>query len=231
MMNKGQKYGVYLISKSLSSDEASDEQVMLFKQLLQTCGYEVTELTAIEQLEQTSNQDLIFYDAALADEKLGAFYRYQGYARWILFNLQPGDIDECEAIIAGVEGTFYTSDTPELLLKGVRRLAKMDVWFKRNSINEALRRLRQQTRKASAAINRPQELSKSMVHPKLTKREVTIIELVAQGSQNQEIADQLHISVNTVKTHIYSIFRKTHSRNRIELLSWSQQFVSDYSRV
>jgi len=229
MLSKNQKFGVYLISKSLSSDEASDEQVILFKHLLQTCGYEITELTSIGQLETTSNQDLIFYDAAKAEEKMEAFYRYQGFARWILFNLEHGDIDECEAIIAGVEGTFYTSDSPELLLKGVRRLAKMDVWFKRNSINEALRRLRQQTRKANAAIARPKELNKMALHPKLTKREVTIIELVAQGSQNQEIADQLHISVNTVKTHIYSIFRKTHSRNRIELLSWSQQFVSEYS--
>ena len=229
MLGNTQKFGVYLISKAISSDEANDEQVVLFKQLLQTCGYQVTELTAIEQLESTSNQDLIFYDASGADEKLEAFYRYKGYARWVLFNLQPGELDECEAIIAGVEGTFYSSDSPELLLKGVRRVAKMDVWFKRTSINEALRRLRQQTRKSAAAISRPKDMCKTAIHPKLTKREITIIELVAQGSQNQEIADQLHISVNTVKTHIYSIFRKTHSRNRIELLSWSQQFVSEFS--
>ncbi|MBU2979970.1 response regulator transcription factor [Alteromonas sp. C1M14] len=228
MLNSNQKFGVYLISKSLSSDEADDSKVVLFKQLLQTCGYVVTELTSIEQLDATSNQDLIFFDASEAEDKLGAYYRYDGCARWILFNLQSGEIDECEAIIAGVEGTFYASDSPELLLKGVRRLAKMDVWFKRNSINEALRRLRQQSRKSPAALSRPTTINSSAIHPKLTKREITIIELVAKGSQNQEIADQLHISVNTVKTHIYSIFRKTHSRNRIELLSWSQQFVGEF---
>ncbi|HAU92054.1 MAG TPA: hypothetical protein DCW59_06830, partial [Alteromonas sp.] len=44
---------------------------------------------------------------------------------------------------------------------------------------------------------------------------------VSKGAQNQEIADTLHISVNTVKTHIYSIFRKTNSRNRVELVAWS----------
>lgn len=226
-MLNSQKFSVYLISGSLSSDEANDEQVVLFRQLLLTCGYQLTELTAIEQLEHTSNQDLIFYDPSNAEEKLAEFYHHKGHARWILFNLQHGDLDECEAIIAGVEGIFYASDSPELILKGVRRLAKMDVWFKRNSINEALRRLRQQTKRSAAAIAYPKDIAKSVVHPKLTKREVTIIELVAQGSQNQEIADQLHISVNTVKTHIYSIFRKTHSRNRIELLSWSQQYVNE----
>ena len=225
-----QKFDVYLISKSLSSDEASDEQVVLFKQLLQTCGYGIVELTSAKQLGHTTNQDLIFFDASLAEEKLSAFYQYEGYARWVLFNLQLGEVDECEAIIAGIEGTFYSSDCPELILKGVRRIAKMDVWFKRNSMNEALRRLRQQSKKISQHAGRfaAQLPACNLEHPKLTKREVTIIELVARGSQNQEIADQPHISVNTVKTHIYSIFRKTHSRNRIELLSWSQQFVGEY---
>ena len=57
----------------------------------------------------------------------------------------------------------------------------------------------------------------------MTKRENTIIDLVTKGSKNHEIADQLNISTNTVKTHIYSIFRKTNSRNRIELITWSLQ--------
>ena len=60
--------------------------------------------------------------------------------------------------------------------------------------------------------------------PRLTRREQTIVRLVSSGAQNKEIAEQLHISPNTVKTHIYSLFRKTSSRNRIELITWSQQF-------
>jgi DNA-binding CsgD family transcriptional regulator len=48
-----------------------------------------------------------------------------------------------------------------------------------------------------------------------------IVVLIGQGAQNKEIADQLHISVNTVKTHVYSIYRKTSCRNRVELIKWS----------
>ena len=57
----------------------------------------------------------------------------------------------------------------------------------------------------------------------LTKRENAIIGLVSKGAKNAEIAEQLHISPNTVKTHLYSIFRKTQSRNRVELISMTQQ--------
>lgn len=226
-MAKGQKFNVFLVSQSCYSDAKQDPNVVLFKNLLQTCGYEVTEVGSAQALPVTSNQDLVFYDAASSNNKLADFYEREGNARWILFNLQPGELDECEAIIAGIEGTFYASDSPELLLKGVRRLSKMDVWFKRGSINEALRRMRQYARKPSASSTRGRAKVLPDVHPKLTKREITIIELVSKGSQNQEIADQLHISVNTVKTHIYSIFRKTQSRNRIELLSWSQNYMSE----
>lgn len=226
-MAKGQKFNVYLISPSCYADGKQDPNVNLFKGLLETCSYEVIELGSTEALPETSNQDLVFYDAGNKPNKLSDFYQRNGNARWVLFNLQPGDVDECEAIIAGVEGTFYASDSPELLLKGVRRLGKMDVWFKRGSINEALRRMRQYARRPGMPAMRMSRKSSGEAQPKLTKRELTIIELVSKGSQNQEIADQLHISVNTVKTHIYSIFRKTHSRNRIELLSWSQNYMSE----
>ena len=69
---------------------------------------------------------------------------------------------------------------------------------------------------------KPVEANTESIFPTLTKRERTIIGLVSKGAQNREIADQLHISPNTVKTHLYSIFRKTSSRNRIELISRTQ---------
>ncbi|MFP3701993.1 helix-turn-helix transcriptional regulator, partial [Burkholderia sp. SIMBA_013] len=43
----------------------------------------------------------------------------------------------------------------------------------------------------------------------LTPQELKIIELVATGARNKEIAEHLNISAHTVKTHLSSIFRKT----------------------
>jgi DNA-binding NarL/FixJ family response regulator len=61
---------------------------------------------------------------------------------------------------------------------------------------------------------------------RLTNRERTIIQLVSSGARNKEIAQRLCISEHTVKAHISSIFRKTESRNRVELLRWAQTYQS-----
>jgi DNA-binding CsgD family transcriptional regulator len=54
---------------------------------------------------------------------------------------------------------------------------------------------------------------------KITTREMEVIELVCQGKTNKEIADQLFISVDTVKDHNYKIFQKTGVKNRIQLVN------------
>lgn len=57
----------------------------------------------------------------------------------------------------------------------------------------------------------------------LTRQEKRIIELVAKGARNKEIAEALNISAHTVKAHMSAIFRKTNARNRVELLRNLQQ--------
>ena len=52
----------------------------------------------------------------------------------------------------------------------------------------------------------------------MTKRESEILRLVLKGKKNQEIADELYISVGTVKTHIYSIYKKLAVDRRSQLM-------------
>ena len=51
----------------------------------------------------------------------------------------------------------------------------------------------------------------------VTRREKEIIRLIQAGKTNQEIADELFISVATVKDHNHNLFRKCGVRNRVEL--------------
>ncbi len=54
----------------------------------------------------------------------------------------------------------------------------------------------------------------------LTKREIEILEHLAKGLRNQEIADKLFISRATVKKHIENIYLKLQLRSRVELVNW-----------
>ena len=58
----------------------------------------------------------------------------------------------------------------------------------------------------------------------LSDREVQIIELVAAGLTNQEIAQQLEISKRTVDNHISNILTKTATDNRVALVRWALQW-------
>lgn len=57
-----------------------------------------------------------------------------------------------------------------------------------------------------------------MKHFELSPREIEIVNEVAKGKTNQQIADEKSISLNTVKTHLKNVFQKTNSRNRVELI-------------
>ena len=55
----------------------------------------------------------------------------------------------------------------------------------------------------------------------LSGRELEIIELVAEGLTNREIAERLTISKRTVDNHVSNVFTKTGSKNRVALLNWA----------
>ncbi|MEU8269389.1 response regulator transcription factor [Sphaerisporangium sp. NPDC049002] len=57
----------------------------------------------------------------------------------------------------------------------------------------------------------------------LTEREEQILVTVARGRTNSEIADELHISLSTVKTHIASLMAKLGARNRVEIAMWAYE--------
>jgi DNA-binding NarL/FixJ family response regulator len=69
----------------------------------------------------------------------------------------------------------------------------------------------------------------SGVHPAaqptepLTAREEEVLLTVARGRTNGEIADELHISLSTVKTHLASLMAKLGARNRVEIAMWAHE--------
>jgi DNA-binding NarL/FixJ family response regulator len=59
--------------------------------------------------------------------------------------------------------------------------------------------------------------------PPLTERERGVLDLIAAGSTNREIAEQLYLSPHTVKEHTSALYRKLGARNRAEAVRRAQR--------
>ncbi|MFE9203468.1 response regulator [Micromonospora sp. NPDC006431] len=117
-----------------------------------------------------------------------------------------GDDDHLyPALTAGACGFLLKDAPPADLVDGVRKAAAGDSPFSQ----EVLRRLVRRAVDARSDTPRPVE--------GLTAREQDVLNLVAEGLSNTEIAERLHIGITTVKTHITSLMTKTGSDNRVRL--------------
>lgn len=140
-----------------------------------------------------------------------------------LLNVEKDSVNEYICVQMGIKAAFYVGIETDQLLKGLRCLMNGEWWFSRKVLSQTLATLFE-----NMSESLPQPTSTPPMAEQLTKREKTIIKLVCQGAKNQEVADTLNISPHTVKTHLYSIFRKTDCRNRVELLNWAKQHTLAY---
>jgi len=66
----------------------------------------------------------------------------------------------------------------------------------------------------------PKPIAETRYGNGLAPKEMAILELIADGHQNKEIADQLNFSLNTIKKYIHLIYEKLNVKNRAEAISW-----------
>ena len=123
------------------------------------------------------------------------------------------DLDEYvyEALRAGASGFLLKDTLPVDLLNAVRVVAAGDALIApritRRLIEEFARR------PAPAAT----DATRKALH-QITEREREVLELVARGQSNAEIAAQLYVSHATVKTHVSRLLMKLDARDRAQLV-------------
>jgi len=123
------------------------------------------------------------------------------------------DLDEYVhgALKAGARGFLLKNAGPELLAQAVHAAADGDALIA-PSVTARLLSTFAHTEHLPAEPNWP-----------LTEREEEVLLTVAKGRTNAEIADELLISLGTVKAHVSSLMGKLEVRNRVELAIWAHE--------
>lgn len=70
---------------------------------------------------------------------------------------------------------------------------------------------------------RPADNGQAAAKLELSRRELEVLELMAQGFSNQEIAERLFVSLNTVKTHTSRIFEKMDVKRRTQAIEMAKR--------
>ncbi len=124
------------------------------------------------------------------------------------------DLDEYVygALQAGARGFLPKDAGPELLVEALRSAVHGDALI---SPSITARLLATFTDRRPTAPPEP-------VEP-LTDREEDILVKVAVGLTNAKIAEELFISLSTVKSHLASLMTKLAARNRVEIAMWAHQ--------
>ncbi len=117
------------------------------------------------------------------------------------------------ALKAGARGFLLKDAGPDLLAQAIRAAAHGDALIAPAVTARLLSTF------AGARPGRPR------VQPRepLTDREEEVLLTVARGRTNAEVAEALHISLSTVKSHIASLMAKLGARNRVEIAIWAYE--------
>ncbi|MEU4552075.1 response regulator transcription factor [Micromonospora violae] len=125
------------------------------------------------------------------------------------------DLDEYvyAALRAGARGFLLKEAGPDLLRQAVHAAANGDALIAPSVTTRLLKAFAD----ADPATPRRQPIEA------LTDREEQVLVALARGRTNKEIADELYITLSTVKSHVTSLMTKLGVRNRVEVAMWAYE--------
>lgn len=125
------------------------------------------------------------------------------------------------AVQAGASGFLLKDSEPEELLQAVRTVGDQAAVVSPAATAKLFKRMRTGGHTPPAKAT-PRDINGGLIDP-LTPREVEILERMALGMSNTEIAQELFISLPTVKTHVRHVLSKTNSRDRVQAVLFAFQ--------
>ncbi len=132
--------------------------------------------------------------------------------RVVVVTTYDADENVYAALLGGASGFLLKDAGPRLLVDAVRAAAHGEAMVSPSVTVRLLARFTEQARQRAQGTP-----------GLLTDRESDVVLAVARGRTNAEIADDLRVSLSTVKTHLASVQRKLELRNRTEIAVWAWQ--------
>jgi NarL family two-component system response regulator LiaR len=131
--------------------------------------------------------------------------KLQGKSQLLILGSIPSHEEIVGLINAGARGYFDLTDGQ--LSEAIRVIHKGEIWLPRDKMSSIMDRI-------ISVVGRD---LKEKTLDQLTPTEFQVLRLIGQGKSNDEIAETLFISKNTVRSHIKSIYAKLDTHSRLQL--------------
>jgi DNA-binding NarL/FixJ family response regulator len=136
------------------------------------------------------------------------------HTKILMLTISDEEDDLYEAIKAGANGYLLKEISIDEIGNAVRSVYAGQSLISPSMASKLLNEF-------AAMIKREEEEKEQVPAPKLTPREMEVLEHVAKGMNNREIAKALFISENTVKNHVRNILEKLHLHSRMEAVVYA----------
>ena len=192
-----------------------DDNPKLMEDALPMYGYEVScatdGLMGLKILDEDSNFDLVLLDVVMPNldgwETIKAIRKSEKFSQIPVIMLTS--VSEANKQISGLKFGADDYIVKPFVLPNL--LARIEALLRRSTWNKDTKQV------AALPFVKGEEISP------LTQREKEILQLVATGETNSQIAEKLFVREVTVKTHLNSIFRKLKVGNRVQAVLLAQQ--------
>ncbi len=133
----------------------------------------------------------------------------------VLVNAEPNLRIESLLTWSNLKGLFYFEDDFDKVMMGLKGILNGENWLSRDILNQLIGYL--------LSLNNTVGELETKLEMELTRREMQVLSALCQGGSNLDIADSLFVSEHTVKSHLYSIFRKLEVKNRMQAITWAKR--------